>query len=127
MIVTIYGEPVEMLFKPASLSDLAVLWTMNLPENSIIYADGAYNSYDLEDILLEDENILLLSKRRLNSERPHPEGIEKEISSRRQIVKTAFSCIAGLLPRFIRVRTEDGFKIRVMASILAYSMSLLVS
>ena len=127
MVVTIYGEPIEVLFKPASSGDLAVLWTMNLPENSIIYADGAYNSYDLEDILLEDENILLLSKRRFNSERPHPEGLEKEISSRRQIVETAFSCITSFLPRYIKARTEQGFKIRVMATVLAYSMAFLVN
>ena len=44
---------------------------MDIPENSVLYADGAYNSYDLEDILIEDENVLLLAKRRINSERPH--------------------------------------------------------
>lgn len=50
-----------------------------------------------------------------------------EISSRRQIVETAFSCITSFLPRYIKVRTEQGFKIRVMAAVLAYSMAFLIN
>jgi len=64
MVVTRNGEPVQVMLRPGSENDLSVLWKMDLPlpSNSKLYADGAYNSYDLEDLLSEDENITLLAK-----------------------------------------------------------------
>lgn len=64
MIVTPRGQPVEVYFKPGAESDLTVLWKMELdiPSNSILYADGAYNCFDIEDVL-KDEAITLLAKR----------------------------------------------------------------
>ena len=67
--------------------------------------------------LLKDELIL--------KDHTHTE-IGKEISSRRQIVETAFSCITSLLPRYIKAHTEQGFLIRIMAAILSYCMSLMI-
>jgi Transposase DDE domain len=127
MIVTMRAEPIEVIIKPGAENDLSVLWKMDLdlPEGSILYADGAYTSYDLEDILLENENIRLLAKRSNQSRRSRKPEEERKISSRRQIVETAFSCITGLLPRHIRARTEKGFLIRVWSTILAYSISFM--
>lgn len=64
MIVTNNGRPIEVHFSPGSESDINVLWTMELdiPSHSILYADGAYNCFDLEDIL-QDEDIHLFAKR----------------------------------------------------------------
>lgn len=64
MIVTSKGRPVEVQFRPGAESDITVLWTMELdiPSHSILYADGAYNCFDLEDVL-RDEDIHLLAKR----------------------------------------------------------------
>lgn len=129
MIVTGDGKPVEVEIKPASKSDLTVLWGMeiDLPIGSKLYADGAYNCYDLEDILEEDSQIQLLAKRKqLNSKRKRQAEEEFRISSRRQIVETAFSCITGLLPRSIRASTERGFLLRVITAILAYSIDCLL-
>ena len=127
MVVTTDGYPVELLIRPASENDLSVLWKMKLelPEGSILYADGAYNSYELEDILLEDENLQLLAKRKANSSRPHSADLERSISSKRQRVETSFSQITALLPSTIRARTQKGFLIRLLASILAHCISLL--
>ena len=129
MIVTAEGKPVELEIRPASNSDLTVLWGMeiDLPADSKLYADGAYNCYDLEDILQEDSKIQLLAKRKqLNSKRKRLPEEEFRISSRRQIVETAFSCITSLLPRSIRASTERGFLLRVMTAILAYSIDCLL-
>lgn len=129
MIVTGKGKPVEFAIRPASNSDVTVLWGMeiDLPAGSRLYADGAYNCYDLEDILLEDSQIHLLAKRKqINSKRKRSVEDEFCISSRRQIVETAFSCITSLLPRSIRVSTCQGFLMRVMGSILAYSIDCLL-
>jgi len=128
MIVTAQGKPVEFVIKPASKSDLGVLWGMelDLPEGSQLYADGAYNSYDLEDLLIEESQIQLLAKRKQpNSRRARSREQERLISSRRQIVETAFSCITRLLPRSIQASTERGFLLRIVSAVLAYSIGCL--
>jgi IS5 family transposase len=126
MVVTAEGSPVEMQFHPASENDLSVLWKLdlNLPTGSRLYADGAYTCHELEDLLLEDEGVSLLAKRsKTHKKRLRCREQEKLISSRRQIVETAFSCITDLLPRYIHAVTERGFLLRVLCAILAYSMT----
>ena len=127
LIVTMEGRPIEMTFSPGSESDLNILWSMelDLPIDSILYADGAYSCFELEDLLREDEKITLMPKRgkAIKNRRWAPET-QKRISSRRQIVETAFSCIAALLPRSLIVRTEQGFWVRVMGALLGYCISL---
>ena len=125
MLVTSDGKPVEMVFQPGSESDVNVLWKMELdiPLDSQLYADGAYNSFDLEDVL-QEERITLLAKRGSKAkQRVRTTWAEKEISSRRQIIETAFSCITSLFPRNMKVRTEAGFLIKIICAILAYSVS----
>lgn len=128
MVVTNTGAPVELSIRPARHSDLRVLKEMDLrfPRHSILYADGAYTSFELEDILKEGEEIELMVKRkRRNSSRPRSPSEEKLIGSRRQIVETAFSCITNMLPRYLRARTNRGFSVRLMATILGYSIGFL--
>lgn len=101
MIVTNQGRPVEVHLRPGAESDINVLWKMELdiPQHSMLYADGAYNCFDLEDVL-QDESIHLLAKRGSKAKNRVRSFIEeREISSKRQIIETAFSCITGLFPR----------------------------
>lgn len=127
MVVTSNGKPVNFEFRPGSESDLSVLWEMNLdiPPNSKLYADGAYNCFELEDVF-GDDNIQFLPKRGSKAKnRKRTKEEEKEISSKRQIVETAFSCITDRFPRNLRANTEQGFLIKTHCFILAYSMSLI--
>ena len=127
MVVTKDGKPIEFQFRPGSESDLNVLWELelNIPPNSTIYADGAYNCFELEDVL-KDQNIQLLAKRGCKAKnRKRTTDAEREISSKRQMVETAFSCITDLFPRNLRACTEHGCLIKVHCSILAYCMSFL--
>jgi DDE family transposase len=127
MIVTNQGRPVEVYFRPGAESDVNVLWKMELdiPPHSMLYADGAYNCFDLEDVL-QDESIHLLAKRGSKAKNRKRSFIEeREISSKRQMIETAFSCITGLFPRYIKSRTENGFLIKVFCFVLAYSASFL--
>ena len=58
----------------------------------------------------EDERIHLLAKRgKAVKQRRWKPDVQKKISSKRQIVETAFSCITNLLPRALIVRTQQGF------------------
>lgn len=127
MIVTNQGRPIEMLFMPGAESDISVLWKMELeiPHHSTLYADGAYNCFDLEDILRE-EQINLLAKRGCKAKnRVRSPQEEKAISSKRQIIETAFSRITALFPRNIKARTEKGFLTKIFCFVLAYSASFL--
>jgi len=127
MIVTNQGKPIEVLFNPGSESDLKTLWKMelNIPPGSTLYADGAYNSFDLEDILKGREITLLAKRGKRAKNRVRSCEEEREISSKRQIIETAFSCITDLFPRNLRACTEYGFLLKVFSSVLAYSISIL--
>jgi hypothetical protein len=70
----------------------------------------------------------LLAKRGSSIQhRIRPQEEQAKISSRRQIVETAFSCITDLLPRYLRARTNWGFILKVFSAILAYSMGFIES
>lgn len=127
MVVTNQGRPIEVHLRPGSESDVRVLWEMNLdiPSEARLYADGGYNSFELEDIL-QDEKIKLMAKRGCKAKkRTRSREEEKEISSKRQIVETAFSSITNLFPRYFKCRTENGFLIKIFCFILSYSISFL--
>lgn len=127
MVVTNEGRPIEVHIRPGSESDVNVLWRMELdiPAEAILYADGGYNCFDLEDVL-KDEGIHLLAKRGSKAKnRKRSIADEKLISSKRQVVETAFSSIVNQFPRYIRSRTEIGFLLKVFCFILSYSISFL--
>ena len=127
MVVSSQGRPVEVKLRAGSESDITVLWQMELdiPIQAILYADGAYNCFELED-LLQEEGINFMAKRGCKAKnRLRSEAAEKNISSKRQIIETAFSSILNQFPRYIRSRTERGFLLKVYCFILSYSISFL--
>src|SRR5262245_22252754 len=73
-MVTQAGQPVECFLTPGSFGDVDALkyYAYALPDNSIIYADKAYNDYEIEDCLQEVEHITLLPMRKKNSKRALP-------------------------------------------------------
>lgn len=98
---------------------------LDIPIDSKLYADGAYNCFELEDIL-DNEGIKLLTKRGIQARnRVRSREEEREISSKRQRIETAFSSITSLFPRHLRVVTERGFMIKVFSFVIAYSVSFL--
>ena len=74
LMVTESGEPIEFFLTSGSFADVKVLgvFPFALPKGSIVYADKAYNDYEIEDLLLEAENIKLSAMRKSNSKRPVP-------------------------------------------------------
>lgn len=127
MVVTNKGRPIEVHLRPGAESDIGVLWTMELdiPSQAILYADGAYNCFELED-LLQSDGIQLIAKRGSKTKnRVRSSEEERQISSKRQIIETAFSSIINQFPRYIKSRTEHGFLIKIFCFILSYSTSFL--
>ena len=74
-MVTQAGQPVEGFLTPGGCGDVDALkyYAYALPDGSIIYADKAYNDYEIEDLLKDVEHIQLLPMRKKNSKRAfHP-------------------------------------------------------
>lgn len=129
LLVTATGQPVEAFLAPGSTGDVQALegFHFNLPDGSTVYADAAFTHYDLEDWLWETPRITLLPMRKANSTRPVPAWAAYLQARGRKIVETAGSQIDQLMPRNIHAVTAQGFELKVMLFVLAYSVSFVVS
>ena len=60
------------MLTPGSVSDVQVLkaYAYDLASDSVVYADKAYNHYEIEGLLAEVEHIGLLPVRKKSSKRP---------------------------------------------------------
>ena len=87
-------------------------------------ADKAYTDYDYED-LLEEVGLHLKAQRKKNSKRPMPlweEFLGKPI---RQHIETVFSRLSALFARKIHAVTPRGFELKIVWSLLAFSIQCL--
>jgi len=96
LMVTQSGQPVECFLTPGGFGDVDALkyYAYELPDGSLIYADKAYNDYEIEDPLKEVEHMQLLPIRKKNSKRALPPYISFVQSYHRKRVETAGSLIA---------------------------------
>ncbi|GHV56533.1 hypothetical protein FACS1894182_03290 [Bacteroidia bacterium] len=120
--VTADGIPVEYTFTTGNRHDLDGFRQMplNLPQGSEIMADSAYTDYDMED-MLADNGIRLWAARKNNAKRPHNPCREYLIQGQRKRIETTFSDIAKLFPKSIHSVTKEGFIIKLIAFIWAYT------
>jgi hypothetical protein len=128
LLITQTGEPVEFFLTPGSTSDLSGLYgfDFDLPEGATIIADKAYNVYWFED-MLQEVGIHLLPIRKKNSKRPH-EPWERGLQWLcRQQVETSGSLIDRRLPKSIHAVTAEGFELKLVLFVLAFSLSYLFS
>jgi hypothetical protein len=125
LMVTQDGQPVECFLTPGSFGDVDALksYAYELPDGSIIYADKAYNDYEIEDLLKEIEHIQLLPIRKKNSKRALPQTISFVQSYHRKRVETAGSLIEQLLPKSIHAVTSQGFELKVALFVIASSLN----
>jgi hypothetical protein len=125
LMVTQDGQPVECFLTPGGFGDVDALkyYAYELPNGSILYADKAYNDYEIEDLLKEVEHIHLLPMRKKNSKRALPPYISFVQSYHRKRVETAGSLIEQLLPKSIHAVTSQGFELKVALFVLASSLN----
>lgn len=125
LMVTQDGQPVECFLTPGSFGDVDALkyYAYELPDGSIIYADKAYNDYEIEDLLKEVDHIQLLPIRKKNSKRALSPSISFVQSYYRKRVETAGSLIAQLLPKSIHAVTSQGFELKVVLFVIASSLN----
>lgn len=125
LMVTQDGQPVECFLTPGSFGDVDALkyYAYELPDGSIIYADKAYNDYEIEDLLQNVDHIQLIPIRKKNSKRALPPYISFVQSYHRKRVETAGSLIAQLLPKSIHAVTAQGFELKVALFVIASSLN----
>jgi hypothetical protein len=125
MLCTGKGEPVEFFFTPGSVNDAEglKLFNFNLPENSTVYGDKAYNNYEIEDLLRETGKILLMPVRKKNMKRQYPPYTEYLLKKARKYAETANSLITNMFPKSIHAVTSAGFELKIFLFILAYNFS----
>ncbi len=123
LMVTSAGQPVDCVLPPGSVSDVQVLkaYAYDLPCGSVVYADKAYNNYEIEGLLAEVEGVHLLPIRKKNSRRPLSASARYLQSYYRKRVETAGSQLMGLFPKSLHAVRAAGFELKVALFVLAYS------
>jgi hypothetical protein len=124
-MVTQDGQPVECFLTHGGFGDVDALkyYAYELPDGSIIYADKAYNDYEIEDLLKDMDHIELLPMRKKNSKRALPPEVCFVQNYHRKMVETAGSLIEQLLPKSIHAVTSQGFELKVALFVIAYSLN----
>ena len=125
LLITKAGQPVEFFLTHGGFGDVDALkyYTFDLPVGSIIYADRAYNDYEIEDLLKDVEHIQLVPMRKKNSQRALPPYVSFVQPYHRKMVETAGSLIEQMLPKSIHAVTPQGFELKVALFLVAYSLS----
>ena len=121
LMVTQDGQPVACFLTPGGFGDVDALqyYAYELPDGSILYADKAYNDYEIEDLLKEVDHMHLLPMRKKNAKRPLSPSMAFVQSYHRKRVETAGSLIAQLLPKSIHAVTSQGFALKVALFVIA--------
>jgi hypothetical protein len=126
VLTTYQGQPKEFLLTPASTHDLKAFQKMylgTLGRGSTILADKAYTSLPFEKELLFSRDILLVAERRANSKRGQSLIYHRYGRKIRKKIETAFSKMVGWLPRHIHAVTNQGFILKLMMLLTAFSFS----
>src|SRR5215210_6662132 len=126
IMVTEQGQPVEFFLAPGAFSDTSALsfYNFDVPEQSWITGDKAYNDYAVED-LMREAGVELLPLRKKNSLRPVPPYMTYLQASIRKVVETTGSLIERLLPKSIHALTARGFELKVALFVLPSSINFL--
>jgi hypothetical protein len=127
LMVTEQGQPVEFFLTPGAFGDVSGLdlFDFDLPPDSIVYADRAYNSYYLEDLLQEANQTSLQPMRKKGSRRPFPPHTRFLQYYFRKRIEISGSLIEQMLPKSIHAVTAAGFELKVVLFVIALSASFL--
>jgi len=126
LMVTQQGQPVEFFLTPGSWSDTRALkmYKFDLPKDSLITGDKAYNDYAFED-LLEEAQMDLQPLRKKNSKRPIPAWMTYMLACYRKVIETTGSLLEQLLPKHIHAVSARGFELKIAIFVLATSFNFL--
>lgn len=119
LICTPVGVPVAFELLPAAFHDLTPIYelSVDLPAGATLYGDKAYNCAAAET-LLAAEQLRLIPIRRANMQ-PHDWADEYDLRLYRKSIETVNSQLESMGIQHLRARTNEGFAIKVQASLIA--------
>ncbi|MBW7467165.1 IS982 family transposase, partial [Pontibacter aydingkolensis] len=122
------GVPVQFYIHAGSFVDITAFKAMplDLPEGSCLYADAGYTCYEVEDLLEACDQVQLYCCRKSNSKRkdePHMAFLKDHYRKR---IETTFSGITGFFPRKIHAVTAEGFILKLILFIFAYTLAQVI-
>lgn len=127
VLTTDEGIPVEFCFVPGSEHDVKALARLPLQvaAESCIYADAAYTDYQAEDEMMNQDAVRLLVSRRANSKRTDAPCLAYLKEQMRKGIETTFSSIKNLFPRTIHAVIFDGFLLKLLLFLFAFTLNQL--
>ena len=128
VITTREGVPTQYFIVAGSYHDCTAFQSMNidLPENSELYGDSAYTDYELEDLYEECEAIQLMISRKKNTTRKDSPAVHFWKKQIRKKIETSFSEITGQFPKSIHAVTPQGFILKVVLFIFAFTLDKII-
>ncbi len=129
VLVNECGIPVEFGFVPGRENDGQALKKLPLAvaSESKIYADSAYTDYLIEDDIKDADKIELMVQRKSNSKRPDEPWIRFIKEYMRKGIETSFSEIKALFLRKIHAVTFEGFLLKLVMFIFAFTLNKLTN
>ena len=120
LVCTTDGLPVSFSVLPAAYHDLTPIHelTFCLPSGALVVADKGYNSGKDEASILAHTGVRLVAKRKDNMT-PNCPTDEALIRSYRKRIETVNSQLENMGIQRLHVRTNEGFFLKVHASLLA--------
>lgn len=121
------GTVTEFEFSPGSVEDLAGynLLNFDLPKDTELNMDKAYNFYLQEDLLTEFAQIKANVIRKSNSKKEDNTPAQNYIKqAERRHIETNISLIERYFPKRIHVTNLQGFYLKILGFILAYNMEI---
>lgn len=121
-MVTKDGQPVEFFLTPGATADIRGLkfFAFDLPEGATIYADRAYNDYELEDVL-SMVGLHFQPMRKKNLKRQFAPYIQFLQHYHRKRIETSISQTEQRFPKTIHATSAEGFELKVVLFILSLS------
>lgn len=120
LVCTTTGLPVSFSLLPAAFHDLTPLHelTYQLPSGALVVADKGYNCAHDEASILAHTGVRLVIQRRDNM-LPNTLSDDALIRQHRQMIETVNSQLEAMGIQRLRARTNEGFLLKVHASLLA--------
>lgn len=124
VLTTQDGLPVEIAFLPGAHFDANFLNRMhfNLPQGSSIFGDSAFQSYLVEDLSVQQDQIAWEVCRKKNTTRGDIYQIVLWKKSMRRQIESTFSAITDMFPRSIHAVTANGFLIKCFVFVFVYGL-----
>ncbi len=120
LICTPEGIPVSFTMLPAGYHDLTPIHELTycLPSGSSVYGDKGYISQPDADSIYAETGVRLVSIRRRNME-PNSWGDDMDLKHYRHFIETRNSQLESMGIQHLHARTNEGFEIKVHASLIA--------